>query len=200
MEVQPLKRTTKQKIADESLQLFAKHGFQAVSVRDIARQVGIKESSLYNHYKNKQDIFNCIVEDCTEVADRFFADLNIEYAVTDTVSDEDFLSMSIGIFQFYLQEDKLVKFRQMLTIEQFSNPTLSALFRRVFIDNNLAFHAELFRKLIDSGIFIEADSELMALQFYAPIFMMFYQFDDVTEQASDMLITHVIEFQKIYEK
>jgi hypothetical protein len=48
--------TTKQKIFDVSVDLFSKKGFSGVSVREIARNVGIKESSLYNHFKSKDDI------------------------------------------------------------------------------------------------------------------------------------------------
>ena len=54
--------TTKDKILKEAFYLFSERGFHAVSVRDIARAVGIKESSLYNHFKNKQDIFDRIVD------------------------------------------------------------------------------------------------------------------------------------------
>ncbi len=53
---------TREKILKEALILFSERGFHAVSVRDIAKAVGIKESSLYNHFKNKQDIFDSIVD------------------------------------------------------------------------------------------------------------------------------------------
>lgn len=52
--------TTKDNIIEQALRLFSAKGFEAVSVRDIARAVGIKESSLYYHFKNKQDIFDTI--------------------------------------------------------------------------------------------------------------------------------------------
>lgn len=199
--------TTKQKIASEALDLFSLRGYGAVSVRDIAKKVGIKESSLYNHFKSKQDVFDSIVEECTRIAEGFFKDMNI----TDTLdaeqneelehlSDEDFLSMSIGIFQFYLQEENLVKFRRLLTIEQFNNPKIGELFRKVFIDNALNYQTKVFSMLIENGIFIEVDPYVLAMQFYAPVFLMFYKFDEVTDEASDILISHVIQFKEIYTK
>lgn len=42
---------TREKIISESLNLFSRKGFDAISVRDIAKAVGIKASSLYNHFK-----------------------------------------------------------------------------------------------------------------------------------------------------
>ena len=55
-------KTTKEKIFDASLDLFSQKGFDAVSVREIAREVGIRESSIYNHYKNKEAILDAIME------------------------------------------------------------------------------------------------------------------------------------------
>ena len=54
--------TTKQKILQVAIDLFSKKGFSGVSVREIARAVGIKESSIYNHYKNKDDILATILD------------------------------------------------------------------------------------------------------------------------------------------
>ena len=45
---------TKQRILDVSLELFSQNGFSAVSIRDICRQVQIKESSVYYYFKSKQ--------------------------------------------------------------------------------------------------------------------------------------------------
>ena len=49
---------TKQRILDVSLELFSQNGFSAVSIRDICRQVQIKESSVYYYFKSKQAIFD----------------------------------------------------------------------------------------------------------------------------------------------
>lgn len=46
--------TTKDNIIEQALRLFSAKGFEAVSVRDIARAVGIKESSLYYHFKTSR--------------------------------------------------------------------------------------------------------------------------------------------------
>ena len=54
---------TKERIITEALNLFSINGYDSVSVRDIAKAVGIKESSLYNHFKNKQDIFDTIISE-----------------------------------------------------------------------------------------------------------------------------------------
>ena len=54
--------TTKEKITEEALTLFAEKGYKGTSVKNIADAVGIKDASLYNHFKSKQEIFDSIVE------------------------------------------------------------------------------------------------------------------------------------------
>ena len=56
------KRNTKELILLEALKLFADKGYEGVSVRDIAAEVGIRQSSLYKHFESKQDIFDTLVE------------------------------------------------------------------------------------------------------------------------------------------
>ena len=63
---------TKEKIIYESLNLFSTKGFDAISVRDIANAVGIKASSLYNHFKSKHDIFDTIIGRYSEHVNNFF--------------------------------------------------------------------------------------------------------------------------------
>ena len=48
--------STKEKILDAALTLFAENGYDGTSVEQIANIVGIKAPSLYKHYKGKEDI------------------------------------------------------------------------------------------------------------------------------------------------
>ncbi|MDD2702367.1 MAG: TetR/AcrR family transcriptional regulator, partial [Sideroxydans sp.] len=57
------KSNTKQKIIRASATLFSEYGYKATSVRKIASEVGIRESALYNHFKNKEEIFLCVAKE-----------------------------------------------------------------------------------------------------------------------------------------
>jgi AcrR family transcriptional regulator len=54
--------STRQRILDAALELFARQGFAATSVRELARAVGLRESSLYNHFAGKAAIFQALVD------------------------------------------------------------------------------------------------------------------------------------------
>ena len=57
---------TKEKIFDVSLDLFSKRGYDSVSLREIAEEVGIKKSSIYSHYPSKEAILMDIFEYFTD--------------------------------------------------------------------------------------------------------------------------------------
>ena len=54
--------TTKERITEEALTLFSENGYQGTSVKSIADAVGIRDASLYKHFKSKQEIFSSIVD------------------------------------------------------------------------------------------------------------------------------------------
>ena len=43
-----------------ALDLFSKRGYSGVSVRDICGELGLKESALYYHFKNKEELLNSL--------------------------------------------------------------------------------------------------------------------------------------------
>lgn len=51
-----------QLIRESAMQLFTEKGFEGTSLADIAEIVGIKKSSIYNHYKSKDELFLYIFE------------------------------------------------------------------------------------------------------------------------------------------
>lgn len=198
--------TTKEKIINESLTLFSTKGFNAISVRDIAKAVGIKASSLYNHFKNKQDIFDTIVGIYSEYISNFFSNMIIETdkcgIILDKIkcTDDQFFIKSLDIFKFCLQDEYMVKFRKLLTIEQFNNSKIANLYSKLFIDDVLNFQSKIFECLIASNILIKKDPYTLALQFYSPVFLLFYKHDSVTDKDIISLKKHITEFKEVYMK
>lgn len=53
-------------IREASIRLIAEHGFEAMSLRQLAAEVGVQPSSLYNHIPNKQALLYGIMRDYME--------------------------------------------------------------------------------------------------------------------------------------
>ena len=52
---------TKERIIETSLALFLERGFHATSMRDIAEKIDIAPGGLYNHFKDKDQIYKAII-------------------------------------------------------------------------------------------------------------------------------------------
>jgi AcrR family transcriptional regulator len=65
--------TRKDEIIKTAAKLFKEKGYSAVTMRDIAKAMGIKAASLYNHINSKQDILKSII---ISIAEEFTNGLN----------------------------------------------------------------------------------------------------------------------------
>ncbi|MFZ1815630.1 MAG: TetR/AcrR family transcriptional regulator [Rhizobiaceae bacterium] len=52
---------TSQAVEKAALELFARHGYAAVSMRQIASEVGVQPGALYNHFPAKQDLLLAVM-------------------------------------------------------------------------------------------------------------------------------------------
>jgi AcrR family transcriptional regulator len=52
---------TREVILDTAARLFSARGVDGVAVRDLAREMGITASSLYNHFPSKQALYDAVV-------------------------------------------------------------------------------------------------------------------------------------------
>lgn len=65
----------REQLLKTALEMFAKRGYRATSVRDIARAVGVNEGLLYHYFANKSDLFTAVLaayapfEPCAAILD-----------------------------------------------------------------------------------------------------------------------------------
>ena len=77
--------TRKDEIIQTSAILCKKKGFSAVTMRDIAKAMGIKAASLYNHIKSKQEILSEII---ISLAEQFTEQMKIIKNSNDSSIDK----------------------------------------------------------------------------------------------------------------
>lgn len=58
----PTDSETATRILDAAEELFAAHGYEGVSVRDITEKVGVNKALLFYYFENKNDLFEKVVE------------------------------------------------------------------------------------------------------------------------------------------
>lgn len=54
--------STRRRLLDVALGLFARHGFAGTSIRMVARGAELRESSIYNHFAGKEALYEAVIE------------------------------------------------------------------------------------------------------------------------------------------
>ncbi|MDR1486469.1 MAG: TetR/AcrR family transcriptional regulator [Deltaproteobacteria bacterium] len=150
---------TKELIILESTILFAKKGFDAVSIRDIAAQIGIKPSSLYNHFSSKEALFEAVVKHAEDLYLLYFKYLDDMLGTAGTfpeVLDFIFLepvkmSNSFTCFAFSL-----------IQTEQFRDNRSSMVYTNTFLDYSINFFKNWFDNCINRGLAQPFDTKTAA--------------------------------------
>lgn len=201
--------TTKEKIITESLKLFSSNGYDGVSMREIATAVGIKGASIYNHFKGKEDIFHAIFDEMTKQYSSAAMTLNVPMEenseTTETYKNAgqtQLLQMCDGLFSFFAQNEFAAMFRKLLVSEQFKSPVAAQCYKDYYLNAPMEFQKDLFAGLQQLGSFKGYSPEMLALNFYAPIFYVLSRFDAGYnyEECLELLHNHVIHFCKIYSQ
>ena len=58
--MQTLKEEIRARIQEVATEAFLKHGYQGVTMRDIAKKSAVSLGNLYNYYKSKEDLFDSL--------------------------------------------------------------------------------------------------------------------------------------------
>ena len=119
------------------------------------------------------------------------------------ISEEELVKMGAGLFLYFLHDEYVQKFRKMLTIEQFHNPELAELFTKQYADDPLSYQSAMFAMLSAKGVLKKQNPNVMALQFYAPIFMLLTMCDrepQREEELTALLEQHIRQFSRLYNR
>jgi len=164
---QTMKRSgTKEKILKASTSLFSQYGYKGTSVRKIASEVGIRESAIYNHYKNKEEIF-------LEVAKSIFSS-------PFSFGDEEIKELALrgkAFLQKYTMQYKMLTFDKnnenmfrLLMIELMQNRSLREQFMSQYHDKNIKLLSEGFFIMMQNSLIRSSDPMLIAYEFISTLF------------------------------
>lgn len=192
---------TKEKILDCALRLFARDGFEAVSVSMIADGLGITKGALYKHYLNKRAIFDSIVRRMDEQnydnARRFDMPGNLFENMPDKFRNtglEKLCAYTMAQFLYWTEDGFASRFRKLISLERYRNSEMNALYQRYFGSGLLDY----IEKILE-GLELElskANLRCYALEFYAPVYTLINLYDGGGEagELASMLKTHMENF------
>lgn len=200
---------TKEAILLESLKQFSQRGYEAVSMRDIAKQLGITQGALYKHYSCKQEIFDSIVKKMEEndferaqmfeVPEGSFTEMEEAYR---NMPMEQINRFTEAQFLYWTEDEFASGFRKMLTIEQYRNPEMTALYHQYLSSGIIGYVEDLFREMAENMGWKHDNPKQLALEFYAPIYMLmsFYDGTENKEEAITLVREHIERFTQAMER
>ena len=166
---------TKEKILNASIELFSQKGYDAVSVREIAREVGIKESSIYNHYKNKEAILDTIIDYfVSELAES--SELPIDN--DNLMSKGPLLFFEVGGKAFIerMSTAKNEKIWRIIAIEIFHNEKIRNFFKKELLETPLKGWENIFTSMIDKKIIKPYDPRTLAYEYFSFAIFLFFEY------------------------
>ncbi|MCD6211491.1 MAG: TetR/AcrR family transcriptional regulator [Sulfurovum sp.] len=162
---------TKEKILKHALKLFSVKGYKATTVRDIAGSIGIKQSALYNHFKNKDEILETLIRDLTSSAIvTLFDDKDTQELHKQGKSLLMSIATTFKLLSFDGQNEALFK---LLMQEIFKNERIREIYNEHFYQENVKKLSGLFFAMMQDDMIKSSDPLLLANEFFSPLF--FYQ-------------------------
>ncbi|WP_248924640.1 TetR/AcrR family transcriptional regulator [Paenibacillus hamazuiensis] len=169
----PVKDTasTKRKIFETAIDLFSRHGYSAVSVRHITKQVGIKESALYNHFKTKDDLLEAIYSVFrTELRQKGLPPVEKLDEILQQMTPEQFLIWGFETFKQSVQDPLAAKIWRILNIEQFRDQRARMIILDDIYKGTIDFLEAAFKILIQKGAIRGHDPRQLAFEYQYPLF------------------------------
>lgn len=174
-----------------ALNLFSRHGYEAVSVGMIADALGLSKGAMYRHFKSKRDLFDQILrrmEERDASAARAFQlpenELRVCPEAYAAASVEALLGFSEAQFTYWTTDPFAAPFRKMLTLEQYRSPEMNALYQSYLGAGPIQYTRDLL-----AGLSV-AQPELEALRLYGPMFFLFTLFDSDPASANELARAH----------
>lgn len=190
---------TRERILETAIDLFAMKGFNDVSIREITKAVGIKESSLYNHFASKQQMLDEIFEYLSKQFES--RSVSEEEAVRhiEGLNPTEFMEMCLMNFNMYFGEPKLMKIWRILSIERFRNERANDFFTKQLIDTPLTYQSAVFEAMMKKGLIKEGDPKALARAFYSFMLFIYLRYFEVghqdnpaaNEELREMLKAHI---------
>lgn len=193
--------STKEKILDASLSLFAENGYDGTSVEQIADIVGIKAPSLYKHYKGKEDILNALIDSAEARYEEMFGSEKNIGKIPE--SREEFIKVTLERISFTMKDPIIRKTRMLLVQEQFRNERISAVTTMHQLDGIQRMFAKILKEMIDKGIVKEDDPALLSGELTAPVVLQIARSDrqpQCEKEIMEKIEKHIRHFCDVYMK
>lgn len=195
----------KKKLQNTALKLFSAKGYSAVSVRDITKAIGRRETCLYNYFRNKQALMDSLAADYAEQAGKAIKSLRSGLKQMSEVNRATFLHLTESLILEYLTEASLLKFTRVMMIEQSNSEEMRKMYTNYLYIIPLIYLGELFTKAKKPEGTVADSVDFLSTSFYGLMLLYFQKHmlsgnDSKAARAVFLqeLTPHIQEFAALY--
>ena len=160
-------KQTKDAIMLQSAILFAHRGYAAVSMKDIAKVIGINPSAIYYHFQGKEALFNAIIDNIKDLYLAFFCRTDNKINKANSYKDilDSLFSELKDIYQIFIFYGV-----SLISCEQFRNPHAREVFNDVYMKKGIEYAETLFNESIEKGWVKPFNTKALAVLFMNSVF------------------------------
>ncbi|MFZ6033997.1 MAG: TetR/AcrR family transcriptional regulator [Melioribacter sp.] len=174
---------TRDKIISAALKLFSEYGFNAASVRQIAAESGIRESSIYNHFRSKDEILIQLIKNYSRInSEKEIINEDLLDKLSDPV--DFFVRLSEELLKSWSSPEE-IKFTRLIISEQFGNIGGLNISVSILFDETRKI-VKLILTEMKKNKLIEGDVDFLAEEFLSPLF--FIRLEKMTSLPIDKSI------------
>lgn len=168
--------TTKEKIVNVAIDLFSQKGYDKVSIREITRTVGIRESSLYNHFKSKEEIMDTIFDYfLSQLAGENPEEFKAETAF-DVLGLDSYFYEGARSYLERMKKPSVLKIWRIITIEVYHNDKIRNFFIKEMLESPLRSWERVFTVLIQKKLIKPLDPKVLANEYFSFTVFLFFEY------------------------
>ena len=195
------KKGTKIAIRDAALDLFSEKGYNAVSVRDIADKLPIHKSTIYSHYKSKEEILDSIIRSLIDEITNNSNQIPLEDLI-DKMKPEILLNNVIRPMIEQIRNPRIHKILRLMWIELYQNEKFLDFLKNQYIAPTIKTFEHIFQLMMEKGYIKQYDAKTLAIEFvYHALYLFFECFVlDYNEASYESLIDNLLKKVSIHIK
>ena len=160
-------KDTKERILALALDKFSQKGYDGTNIRELTASLGLVKSAMYRHFGSKEEIWNALLDEMIAYYGARFGSAEHLPPVPD--SPEGLVALTMGMVDFTIHDEKVVKTRKLLAIEQFRDERARDLATKHFLTGLTDMFTPLFQAMMDKGLLRRDDPAMLAFAYTAPI-------------------------------
>ena len=178
-------KDTKERILDEALRQFSQKGFDGTNIRELTASLGLVKSSMYKHYKSKEEIWNSLLDRMIAYYNERFGSAENLPPVPDTL--DELVAMTTRMVDITVHDERIVMTRKLLSIEQYRDERARQLATKHFLTGLTEMFTYIFDGMMKKGLLRNDDPQMLAFAYTAPISALIHLCDREPEKTADAI-------------